>query len=106
MACRISTCTSASIMRGALARVRFCGVPKDREARNWKIPDVQLACGREPLQVRRTRAVASGASVFHFGWACEADRVERAQRYFEHDGGKFHNEPTCSRSSGRTSSFA
>ena len=64
--------------------------PKDREARNWKIPDVQLACGREPIQVRRTRAVASGASVFHFGWACEADRIERAQRYFEHDGGKFH----------------
>lgn len=66
--------------------------PKDREARNWKIPDVQLACGREPVQVRRTRAVGSGVSVFHFGWACEADRVDRAQRYFEHDGGKFHKD--------------
>ncbi len=58
----------------------------------WKIPDVQLACGREPVAVRRTRAVVSGASVFHFGWACEADRVDRAQRYFEHDGGRFHRD--------------
>lgn len=66
--------------------------PSSTDSDVWKIPDVQLACGREPVAVRRTRAVASGASVFHFGWACEADRIERAQRYFEHDGGKFHKD--------------
>ena len=66
--------------------------PQDADTDVWKIPDVQLACGREPLAVRRMRAKPSGASVFHFGWACEADRVGRAERYFEHDQGKFHKD--------------
>lgn len=66
--------------------------PSSTDSDIWKIPDVQLACGREPLAVRRTRAAVSGASVYHFGWACEADRVERAQRYFEHDQGRFHKD--------------
>ena len=64
--------------------------PSDPQEDQWKIPDVQLACGREPIAVRRMRARPSGASVYHFGWACEADRPARAQRYFEHDQGNFH----------------
>lgn len=64
--------------------------PGRQSASDWRIPDVQLACGREPLRVRRTRAIPSGASVFHFGWANRAEREVRAQRYFDHDGGKFH----------------
>ena len=56
----------------------------------WRIPDRKLACGREPQQVRQTRAKPSGSSVFHFGWARETERQARAERYFEHDQGKFH----------------
>lgn len=58
----------------------------------WHIPQVQLACGREPLAVRRTRAEPSGASVFHFGWTNRLHREARFQRYAEHDGGRFHRD--------------
>lgn len=58
----------------------------------WKIPDIQLACGREPLAVRRTKAVESGSSVFHFGWANQGERQARADRYFAHDKGRFHKD--------------
>lgn len=58
----------------------------------WAIPDRKLACGREPIQVRRTRGRPSRSSVYHFGWAKEAEREARAQRYFEHDKGKFHQD--------------
>lgn len=66
--------------------------PSGATSNIWKIPDVKLACGREPLAVRRTRARPSGTSVYHFGWANESDRGERAARYFEHDGGRFHKD--------------
>lgn len=56
----------------------------------WRIPDRKLACGREPQQVRQTRSRPSGSSVFHFGWTRESERQARAERYFEHDKGKFH----------------
>lgn len=62
------------------------------DLRQWSIPDVQLACGREPVIVRRTRAPVSGTSVFHFGWARRAEREARAERYFEHDRGRFHKD--------------
>ena len=58
----------------------------------WAIPPVKLACGREPLHVRRTRARPSRSSVYHFGWAKESERVARASRYFEHDKGRFHKD--------------
>ncbi len=63
-----------------------------RQARNWKISAKQLACGREPVQViqRARRATPTGCTVVHFGWTNEAERVLRAQRYYDHDNGKFH----------------
>lgn len=66
--------------------------PGSRMQPEWHIPDVKLACGREPLAVRRTRAQVSGADVLHFGWANRNDRQQRAERYFVHDGGKFHQD--------------
>lgn len=79
-----------------LWRPRPCPIlwraPKGKSGEVWKIPDVQLACGREPLVVRRTRAPVSGTSVFHFGWAKRVEREARAQRYFEHDQGRFHKD--------------
>ncbi len=65
-----------------------------RQARNWKMSNKQLACGREPVQViqRARRAAATGSTVMHFGWANEHERVVRAQRYYDHDNGKFHQD--------------
>ena len=28
--------------------------------------------------------------IFHFGWTNQSERQIRAERYFKHDGGKFH----------------
>lgn len=58
----------------------------------WRIQDRQLACGREPLAVRRmgNSVKDSGVDVLHFGWACEAERQARYNRYVVADGGKFH----------------
>jgi len=56
----------------------------------WRIPNRQLACGREPLAVRGQRGFDTGIGIYHFGWTREADREARAERYFEHDGGRFH----------------
>lgn len=61
-----------------------------RAGGEWRIPDIQLACGREPLMVRRTRAAVSGTSVLHLGWANQQARQTRAERYYEHDRGRFH----------------
>lgn len=65
-----------------------------RKSRNWQIAQRQLACGREPQQVIQLarRATASGSTVIHFGWANENEREARAQRYYEHDQGKFHQD--------------
>jgi glycosyltransferase involved in cell wall biosynthesis len=68
--------------------------PGDRRMqRHWRMPDRALACGRVPTEV----AVASNralneaaATVLHLGWACEADRYMRHQRYVKHDGGAHH----------------
>jgi glycosyltransferase involved in cell wall biosynthesis len=60
--------------------------------RNWRIPDRALACGRVPHLVgvwgRLNKPAV--ASLLHFGWACEADREDRYQRYVKHDGGQHH----------------
>lgn len=63
-----------------------------RLTREWRIPDRKLACGREPDRVRRTPFRKSGTDVLHFGWTNEIERQERAERYFEHDRGRFHQD--------------
>jgi len=54
-----------------------------------RIMDRQLACGRTPTGAG-SRSASSGVSVLHFGWACEADRRARYDRYAVADGGRFH----------------
>lgn len=63
-----------------------------RADRMWRIQDKALACGREPMAVIRqaARAPHIDTQIFHFGWTRVAERQRRAERYFEHDGGKFH----------------
>ena len=66
----------------------------DRRAiQHWRIPDKALACGRVPIEVAvaSNRALnESAADILHLGWACEADRWARHQRYVVHDGGAHH----------------
>lgn len=59
----------------------------------WRIQDRALACGREPMAVRDLfrQAKPTGTEILHFGWANEAERAGRYERYVEADGGKFHN---------------
>jgi glycosyltransferase involved in cell wall biosynthesis len=58
----------------------------------WTINDRALACGREPTATRRMRRPRpTGTEILHFGWANEAERELRYQRYVEHDDGNFHN---------------
>lgn len=66
--------------------------PRRGNDRLWRIMDKQLACGREPMAVIRAgaRAPVLATNVFHFGWTRESERKARAERYFVHDGGRFH----------------
>ena len=67
--------------------------PQGRAAHShlWQVADRKLASGREPAGVRRLgRPLPSGSDILHFGWACEADRRARYDRYAEHDGGRYH----------------
>lgn len=66
-------------------------VPERRDGR-WRIMDRALACGREPVYVRQlaAKALPSGASVLHFGWANRHERRARYERYEQADGGRFH----------------
>lgn len=61
-----------------------------RRGSDWRIMDRALACGREPIAVRRLRATPVDATVLHFGWTREEERAARYQRYVEHDSGRFH----------------
>jgi glycosyltransferase involved in cell wall biosynthesis len=61
-----------------------------RRGQRLRIPDKALACGREPEQVRRQGARPTGVDILHFGWANEAGRPARYDRYVTADGGKFH----------------
>ena len=66
----------------------------DRQIRrHWHMQDRALACGRVPLWIamrgNRT-ATEPTTEILHLGWACEADRAERHQRYVVHDGGAHH----------------
>lgn len=67
-------------------------VPPGRVAQSgaWRIMNRKLACGREPLAVRRLRAVPVRASILHMGWANIAERRARYERYVTHDNGSFH----------------
>jgi len=61
-----------------------------RLSSSWRIPNKKLACGREPQRVRSQRGYVTGVGVYHFGWTRVAEREARAERYFEHDGGRYH----------------
>lgn len=69
-------------------------VPTRRDG-NWRISPRALACGREPMTVAklwaRSRVKEPVTEILHFGWACEADRNDRYQRYVTHDSGVYHN---------------
>ena len=59
----------------------------------WRIEDRALACGREPMAVRTLRKPQpTGTEILHFGWANPETRIERYERYREHDAGQFHNQ--------------
>lgn len=69
-------------------------VPRRPEERRqgWKINPKRLACGREPMSVRRNYGLArpTGSAILHFGWARESERRARYDRYVSLDGGKYH----------------
>jgi glycosyltransferase involved in cell wall biosynthesis len=73
---------------------RFCPVlwqaPPMLHGSRWQIPRRKLACGREPLAVRRGPSRRTGIGIYHFGWTRTAEREARAERYFVHDGGRYH----------------
>ncbi len=58
----------------------------------WIIPNRAMASGRVPQQVigQSRQAVSTGLCILHFGWANEADRAARHDRYVQADGGRFH----------------
>lgn len=61
--------------------------------RHWRMHDRALACGRTPLHITMAgnRTTSEPVTeILHFGWACEADRAERYERYVVHDGGQHH----------------
>ncbi len=66
--------------------------PENPDDVGWHIPDRKLACGREPLAVRRSRFEPTNIPVLHFGWTRRSQREERAERYFVHDQGQFHKD--------------
>jgi glycosyltransferase involved in cell wall biosynthesis len=65
-------------------------VPARSSGQQWRIPRRKLACGREPLAIRRQRGIDTGVGVYHYGWTRESERQVRAARYFEHDRGRYH----------------
>jgi glycosyltransferase involved in cell wall biosynthesis len=60
----------------------------------WRMKSKALACPRSPSIVlghqRTGRALDTGVDVRHLGWSNPAERVARAARYDELDGGKYH----------------
>lgn len=77
------------------ATVRAHDAARPFPLRQWRIPDRKVACGREPQAIRDVvragrHVLRSRVDVLHMGWACEADRQARYERYVEHDGGRYH----------------
>lgn len=64
--------------------------PRLLRGARWRIPNRKLACGREPYAVRSAPSQDTGVGVYHFGWTRVAEREARADRYYRHDGGRFH----------------
>lgn len=64
--------------------------PPRLQGARWRVPRRKLACGREPLAVRGQRGIDTEIGVYHFGWTRVAEREARADRYYQHDGGRFH----------------
>lgn len=58
--------------------------------RSLKLHNRKLGCGRVPAWCDTVRPVFTDIPVYHFGWACQADRQARWERYQVHDGGKYH----------------
>lgn len=50
----------------------------------------KLASGRAPAAISTLRPRFTDIPVYHFGWACQADREARYRRYAKHDGGRYH----------------
>ena len=75
-------------------------VPEDhwenrQSRRHWRIPERPLACGRVPAltMMAGNRTISDPVTkILHLGWACEADRDGRYQRYAKHDDGQFHQK--------------
>jgi glycosyltransferase involved in cell wall biosynthesis len=69
----------------------FFAVPPARTS-DWRILERELACGREPLAIRRRagRARRAGTEILHFGWTNHSERQRRYDRYARHDAGRFH----------------
>jgi len=59
---------------------------------SFGIADKALACGREPVYVRKqfSKALRTGTEILHFGWTNESERRARYERYAVADGGRFH----------------
>lgn len=61
---------------------------------DWRIQDQALACGREPVAMRKLQTQGESTEldveILHFGWVNLAEREQRFQRYVAADGGKFH----------------
>ena len=66
--------------------------PPARLTGRWRIADRALACGREPQIIRSMmgRSRPSGVDILHFGWANQAARKARYDRYVTADGGRYH----------------
>lgn len=61
----------------------------------WRIRDLRLACPRQPVAISNAYRHAGPRvklpiDLVHLGWANPAERESRAARYFEQDGGEFH----------------
>lgn len=61
-----------------------------RHNNQWRILDQPLACGRNPLAIRRLPSRPAEVTLLHFGWTNQLEREQRYQRYVEHDSGAYH----------------
>lgn len=78
---------------GIVFKVPEMGEFRRQNRRHWRIPPVQLASGRTPILVTQASNRTTTdpiCDILHLGWACEADRAARYERYVVHDGGAFH----------------
>ena len=91
--CPIAASTSASMASWGPRKIPIL-YQIIRQSRHWRIAPKQLACGREPEQViqRSRRATATGSRSSTSGGRTRPSAAARAQRYYDHDHGKFHQD--------------